>query len=506
MGREEELSMDYEREARELVSNLSQRMGPSAYDIAWMARLKSPTNGHACWPNLVEWLVTHQHADGSWGGQIVYYHERIVCTLAAVIALRYNDETRPIQAAIERGVRYVWHHLHLLSRDPFELVGFELILPTLLQEAQALGLDVPSHTCGYGEIQIAKLQLIPPDFLYSPRVTTIHSLEFLGPTADAARLRAAIADNGSLGNSPATTAYYLTYHPDDQRAWTYLDTMQQRSQHVIYLYPFRIFELNWVLNNLMFSGRPIDSFTNEQIWQDLQANVREDGISLDPSFGIPDGDTTSVGAKLLLSFGHSFDPLILSKFEDKKNRVFRTYNYERNASIGTNVHALEALRLMPDYPERAVVQAQITRMLLDSRVYAVYWIDKWHTSPYYATAHALVALLAQGDHLHDACDPSIEWLIHTQHADGSWGFFQQGTAEETAYALTALLNYHKYQEIDPDILHRGADYLARTHQGPTSLYPELWIGKDLFAPYDIVRAAILAALMLYQETLGRNLG
>ena len=34
--------MDYKSEARELVRNLRQRMGPTPYDIGWMARLRAP--------------------------------------------------------------------------------------------------------------------------------------------------------------------------------------------------------------------------------------------------------------------------------------------------------------------------------------------------------------------------------------------------------------------------------------------------------------------------------
>ena len=167
--------MDWKAEARDLVANLNQRMGPSPYDIAWLARLRA-ADGQARWPELVDWLLEHQAPDGSWGGATVYYHERIIVTLAAVIALCENGHSHGtcVREAVQRGERYLWQHLHLLPRDPFELVGFELIMPTLLGEARNLGLDVPSHACGYAEIQTAKLRLIPSDLLYSPRLTTVH--------------------------------------------------------------------------------------------------------------------------------------------------------------------------------------------------------------------------------------------------------------------------------------------------------------------------------------------
>ena len=494
--------MDYKQEARELVRNLNERMGPSPYDIAWLARLKSSVNGSVRWPDLIDWLLNNQHADGSWGGQVVYYHERIICTLAAAIALRQNDDRFKSREAVQRAERYLWRHLHMLKRDPFELVGFELIFPTLLQEAQSLGLDVPNHTCGYGEIQTAKLRLIPIELLYSPRVSTVHSLEFLGSAGDPGKLRDALASNGSLGNSPAATAYYLLRGKHDDRALNYLEELRKHAAPVIYLYPFRTFELTWVLNNLAFCQTPITEFADHTIWETLQTELGPTGIGLDPTFGIPDGDITSVCSRLLLKAGYDFDPMVLARFEDKQARIFRTYDYERNSSVGTNVHALQALSLMPDYPNRYEMQAQIVFMLLNLRVYNMYWIDKWHASPYYATTHVLVGLLHEDLEMAHFCRTSVDWLLHTQREDGSWGFFQQGTAEETAYALIALLQFSRHESIDPHLLQRGAAYLAQAYEQGSAAHPELWIGKCLYIPYDVVHSVILAALILYEEMVG----
>ena len=498
--------MNYIEEARNLVQGLNQRMGPSSYDIAWLARLRDPSGAHARWPDLIEWLLENQHPDGSWGGQIVYYHDRIISTLAAIIALRENGYTSHVQEAIGRAERYLWLHLHLLPCDPFELAGFELIFPTLLGEARRLGLDVPTHACGYGEIQTAKLRLIPPEMLYSPHISTVYSLEFLGQSGDPERLRQALACNGSLGTSPATTAYYLLLHGHDERALAYLDAVRKHSNHVITVYPFRTYEVTWVLNNLAFCKLPLRTFADDDIWQELRAHLGPAGIGMDPAFGVPDGDTTSVCCRVLLEAGYDVDPLILAQFENKKPRVFRTWHYERNVSLSTNIHALETLSLMPDYPDRRKTQEQVILMLLDNRRYKMYWTDKWQASPYYSTAHALVALLKEGAYMARACRHSIEWILHTQRADGSWGFFEQGTAEETAYAMTALLHYHSREPVDRDTLHRGAAYLARSCEESNSTFPELWISKCLFVPYDIIRSAVLSALILYGETFSGSPG
>ena len=492
--------MAYIEEAKVLVDHLDDRMGPSPYDIAWMARVRDPDSGTPRWPDLLDWLIRHQHDDGSWGGDIVYYHDRIICTLAAAIALQENrDRLQTAEDAISRAERYLWHHIHLLPRDPFELVGFELVFPTLLEEARKLSLNVPGHACGYGRIQTEKLRLIPPDMLYSPQITTVHSLEFLGQSGDPEKMAQALACNGSLGNSPSATAYYLTFRPDDSRALAYLESIRSHLEHVIYLYPFSTFELAWVLNNFSFSGVPLEDFADEPIWEQIRQEMSSRGVGLDATFGIPDADTTAVSLYVLAKSGYDVDPRILLQFEDQERRIFRTYHYERNPSVSTNIHALEALEVIPDYPDRQAVKENVIAMLLNGRHYNVYWTDKWHASPYYVTAHTLIALLKAGEYLAKACQPTIDWIAHTQHDDGSWGFFQTGTAEETAYALTVLLHcYQRQIPVDVEVLHRGADYLAERHEASDG-YPDLWLGKDLYSPRDVVRSAILSALILYDR-------
>jgi hypothetical protein len=274
--------------------------------------------------------------------------------------------------------------------------------------------------------------------------------------------------------------------------------------YVNIVYPFRTFNLTWVLNNLAFSGVPIKEFAGPAVWEALLREIEPNGVGADPTFGVPDGDTTSVCARLLGAAGYALDPCILKEFEDGKQTLFRTYRFERNPSVGTNVHALEALHHIPEYPNRRAMQEAIVLMLLDQRKFDVYWTDKWHASPYYATTHALVGLL-QGDfYLDYFCRPTIDWLVHTQRPDGSWGFFERGTAEETAYAMTALLHYNRHRRVPADVLHRGADYLAGAMEHDDSAHPPLWIEKCLYVPFEIVRAAILGALIQYENTFGRT--
>jgi halimadienyl-diphosphate synthase len=496
--------MDLKAQAGELVRNLGGRMNPSPYDIAWLARMPADGGRGERWPDLVDWLIEHQWPDGSWGGEIPYYHDRILCTLLAIIALQERRSGPQSLRAIQQGEGYIWKNLHFLHHDPIELVGFELIFPTLLAQARTLDLDVPGHSCGYGSIRAAKLRLLPEDSIYSPGTSVAFSMEYMGAKGEPERLSQMVSHIGSIANSPATTAYMLFQGGEHPAAFDYLESMRAQPRGIPHFFPLRIFEIAWVLEHLTFAGLSLSDsgLVDLALADELESAVSSSGVSMDPYFGIYDGDTTAVTARVLTLSGRPVDQAVLHRFEDPQTRIFRTFRFERNASVSTNAHALEALALMPDYPDRQEVWDRVVTLLLAERKYQSYWIDKWHASPYYATSHVLISLLHSDEPLVSECSGSIDWLIHMQRSDGSWGHFSRGTAEETAYALLALLHHHaRFNSVGIDVLKKGAAYLARVSDRTTS-YPDLWIAKALFAPEGVVRSAILAARLLLQETLG----
>ena len=506
--------MKYKQQAGELIRNLDQRMSPSIYDVAWILRLRLP-DGSLFRPEYLNWLLERQHEDGSWGADIRYYHhDRIICTLACAVALSEQEQTPQIREAIRRSEVFMWQNAHLMHRDPAftELVGYELIFPSLMDDARARGMNIPDHNFGIGELKNEKLRLIPPEMLYSRNLTTVHSLEFLGLNVSAAQLHNAVFDNGSLGNSPSATAFYLLAckrqgQTPNPAAWSYLERVLSRYDPTSYLHPFRNFEILWVLNNFMVNGgyELNHAWLTTNLLEKLEKDVERRGVSLDDEFGIPDADCTSVAYYLLGLSGRYPDPTSLTQYEVPGEKYFRTYHFERNVSVSTNIHALDALRLMPQYPGRDEVVENVTRMLLRRRRFNLFWTDKWHASPYYATAYALLTLVDGNAEIRRICKDSIDWFSHSQRMDGSWGFFNKGSMEETAYAMLALQKAYDYGMVREDILHRGAAYLVSMLEkiNPQTDYEELWLGKCLYAPYDIVHSAILAALMGQEVKFGR---
>jgi halimadienyl-diphosphate synthase len=156
------------------------------------------------------------------------------------------------------------------------------------------------------------------------------------------------------------------------------------------------------------------------------------------------------------------------------------------------------LRQVPDFPGRDDMLLKAINVL--SRYLELDFItDKWHVSPYYSTAHAVIALSGLADHL---IENQIYWLRHTQQADGHWTFYPQfppAAVEETACALLSLLTVQKHNGLPPhDTIKRGMDYL-KAHYCDHRGLPALWVGKTLYHLWHITRSVFLATFALYDQ-------
>src|SRR4051812_26550511 len=77
------------QEARGLLSSLGDgSMSATPYDTAWAARTHIPDiPDEPLFPAAYDWLLRNQHADGSWGSEIPFAHDRVMSTMAALVAL-----------------------------------------------------------------------------------------------------------------------------------------------------------------------------------------------------------------------------------------------------------------------------------------------------------------------------------------------------------------------------------------------------------------------------------
>lgn len=470
------------------------------YDTAWVASVPHPRDRRdPRFPSALNWIAANQWSDGSWGSEIPYLHDRIICTLAALVPLARYGRRQQDSQMIRRGERYLWQNAHLLEAQQCELVGFELLLPTLVEIAIAAGVNLPPYIHAFEGERTNKLKMLPEKLLYSPHVTIAHSLEFLGSSVDPLQLVSVRAANGSIGNSPAATAFLL-HHLDDQGAVDYLERClaDDSGEAVPVLEPCETFDALWSAQHRWLGGTPASELLVEPLRSILEAGLQGNGVSLSPSFPIPDADETAVALLLFHEAGIATTANALTLFE--RDDYFVSFPYERHPSVGVNIHALMALHRYGDYPNRDTAIAKIVQFLGSNRRQGSFWTDKWHISSLYATGRAIVAL-SEVDGRHRAAAqellaPSLDWVLKTQNEDGSWGAFDIPTAEETAYALLALHRVPPSAQIISAIS-AGYDYLI-DHASTTR--PAMWIDKCLYYPPRIVGAAIQAALQVCEHS------
>ena len=497
--------MDFREKMCQVIKDAGlSKISRSAYDTSWIARL-----GNLDWnlsSQALNWLAENQLPDGSWGAnQPLYYHDRIICTLAAMAALTLQGRRAQDRRQIERGQRALEMLSHGATRglmaDPAgATIAFEFIMPTLLADVETHGLLSHQDDSVLGRLtrqRTAKLARLPQRTV-NRYVTMAFCAEMVGPhellLLDIDNLQ---ETNGSVACSSAATAFFAIHVRPDPAALAFLNQVAVNGAGVN-VYPIANFEYAWVLWNVALTecvDQKILALCQPSISALKDAWSPSEGIGAVAGFSVPDGDTTAMTYDALKRFDCEVDMGGLLHYEEETH--FRCYGIEANPSISANVHVLGALRQAQYNAEHDSVQ-KVLRFLKQAQAGHPYWLDKWHASPYYTTSHAIVAATGYVDEL---VTGAVEWILNTQNEDGSWGFYDNTpSAEETAYCLQALIIWKQYGshdvEIPTDALQRGAAWLKEHMDDP---YPWLWIGKSLYCPELVVESAILSALMLVES-------
>ena len=466
------------------------------YDTAWVASVHDPENHQKpAFPESLNWLQSHQHPDGSWGTETIYYHDRVLSTLIACLVMAEWSDIYPPDGQIENGLRSIWRNTTNLQRDPYEPVGFDLIMPSLLDRAYRLGFRLPyGHFDNHRLRRQKKLAMIPPHLLYSRLVPTTYSLEFMGEQVDADCLCQGIQeDDGSIGVSPSATSYFYN-RTENAKSLSYLRQLVDRTGGGIpCTAPIEVFEQAWCLYNLYLVNETLPPEV-DPVCQQLWSKWKSEGVGFSQEYSVADLDDTAMAFAMLSRAGYKPDISVFRLYEGEED--FHCFKYERDASRSAHCHLLEALATCPECQEKRRMGTKIVDFLQHKQFDGSYWYDKWHASPYYTTGHAIIALLEWKPEL---VKGAVEWIIQTQRPDGSWGNLS-GTAEETAYSLQALVFYYrKGGKVPLQVIRNAAGSLKKFLNKPDLDYPAQWIAKTLFSPTWVIHSAILAALAMVER-------
>ena len=483
------------------LSTLFERIGQSdmlttAYDTAWLARLSE--FDHELGLPALEWLSSNQLPDGSWGAaESYYYPDRVISTLSAMIALTYRGKRQSDKRQIEKGLEALekmtdnaTKGLATALKGP--TVGFEMIVPTLVEQAESLGLIKQQKERILGRIskqRAKKLSLIKGKMI-NRNITVAFSAEMAGTDGqhllDVENLQ---EENGSVGCSPSATAYFaLQVKREDTKAIDYLCNTRNENGGVPNVGPFDVFEIAWTLWNL--SLIPDFMKVKDQVKKhiDFLSTVwdKGGGAGFSSEYSVNDSDGTSVVFDTLHRYGVNKKEDNILAYEEKE--YFKCFELESDPSISANIHVLSALR-QAGFDKSYPPVSKVLNFLNKSKLNDGYWDDKWHISPFYTTSHAIIACAGFAD---DLVAEAVEWVIKKQKFDGSWGTFSS-TAEETAYAIQALWFWNQNGGNVPEtILLNGKKWLENNN----SKYEPLWIGKCLYSPRLVIDSAILCAINL----------
>jgi halimadienyl-diphosphate synthase len=473
-----------------LIGELGTRpVASMAYSTAQVAGLSTET-GCPLFPRARRWLLEHRHADGSWGGAVPNAYDRLVSTMAAVLALRAEPGDHAA-SAVRSGLDYLRDNESAWRNEVGEPIGFEVVAPYLagqLRTAYSISLGSLAEL---ERLRADKLARMPAGVLTRQPTALLYSLEALDEVVPVSELAGFAAPNGSMANNPAATAALWTATAG-RSTLAYLDEAAGGTGDggLPEIHPINVFEPAWVLYLL---GRadllPVSAKPHIERLVGLTGG-RSEPLGASAEFPAPDSDDTAMVANIAQANGYPAMPLLEALLGFEHDDHFVGFAHERGTPVSANARVLEAFT---PHPHRFPAQIGKARdFLLDTRIDGAWWSDKWHLSPYYATAQAAAGLA--GVVGEDVLTGTWSWLLESQHDDGSWGA-AGGLPEETAHAVLAIDALVPLFGPAPAGTYRRAHTYLRERIDLTD-HAELWIGKGLYTPPTVVRAAVLAACVL----------
>ncbi|KAJ6050999.1 hypothetical protein N7460_001533 [Penicillium canescens] len=482
----------------------------SIYDTAWISmvlrKTEMPTAPEWAFPVCFDFLCLEQAEDGGWGNPFSLV-ERITCTFVCLLAikkhLRISDNLSvkdqvDLQHRANRAIEFVHSNLaswELNALDTGLPIGLELWLPVVIEQLEKEGVSfaIPGKD-RILKLRLEKLSRFPLEVLYRPssliQPSPLFTLEGFIGVVDFSKLRHQTV-YGSMFSSPSSTAVYLMESPEwDPAAEDYLHHVVEQSivKHnrcVPQLFPTSVFDIDWVLNIFVDSGLSLNNLDTHSVKtlgnMILQCLEKQDDILGADEIICPEPDSTAMALRTVYhSLGaHRSIQHMIDAFEGGDN--YFTFSGERDPSVSSNAHVLQALNHSEYYATFATTQA-----LVD---YLVALSEERVESLSETLLGALIPL---------TLFQAVVRILLRQNPDGSWGSIS--LREDTSHAVITLksawslpfISATLSQEIGQAI-QKGQAFISANLDAPFNDYT--WNGKCAYGLLAVSRAIALSALL-----------
>ena len=480
---------------RSLVANLGKdggQMSASVYDTAQALRYAPPEKPQPA----LDWLKSQQQDDGGWGEYGVSL-PRHIPTLAAILALDAYAQDFDTRERIQEG-------LFFLQQNAFEWqpplpeempVGAELIIPTLLCEAEGHNLDIDimpyRALIELGQKKRAVIKRI------QPQAGTAHVFSweawgtFGGPDI--------IDGTGGVGHNPAATAYWIHLaegNPELKNkiagARQYLEKASASTGIGIpgvlpTAWPITRFEQAFALHTLQMAGLLDEPALKDALSNQIQTllhSLQPLGLGFSDHFA-PDGDDTLAAIAILKGTGHEVPEAPMRFFQNGTH--FVAYQGEMQPSASVTARGLHALSMWNETMPTAEAFI-IERQQKDGR-----WLgDKWNTSWFYTTYLSLFALSQQNGNGRSHYQVAGNTIRKHQNYDGGWSTSGFSNLTETAYAMLTLelIDDPAYQ----NVLEAGYQWMLNNYSPFSRKTTACWLNKQSYRADRIDRSFELSAM------------
>nr|UVC58054.1 KSL6 protein [Isodon rubescens] len=296
---------------------------PSAYDTAWVAMVpeRDYSGQKPRFPECLDWIVENQNADGSWGVQSSsMLKHSLSCTLACLLPLRKWNVASP--QLLRNGVEFIRSSSSAATdKNQISPIGFDIVFPMMIQYANDLNLEL-----------LLNQDLV--NILFQNReaqLTRNKNLEYvaegLGSSIDWNKVLMHQRSNGSLFNSPATTAAALI-HRHDKKCLEYLNSLLSvYKTWVPTIHPMDVYARLCLVDHLQ--GLGVDRYVHPEIEVVLQETFRLWQQKDDKIFT----DTTcrAMAFRLLRMQGYHVTPDELGGYVDEES-FFATVSFESSGT------------------------------------------------------------------------------------------------------------------------------------------------------------------------------